>query len=107
MINVLIADDDSKKAGSLIKLLERFPEVTYDAASAVNSAKELLTKNQYDLLILDLCLPNRFGQDASATNGLDFLQAIETAQRIIKPFHIIGLTAFDQLIGEYAQKFAD
>lgn len=107
MIKILVADDDSKKTGLLIKLFSTYPEVSYDTVSAVNNAKDLLTSNQYDLLILDLCLPNRFGQDPSPENGLNFLQAIETAQRIIKPFHIIGLTAYDNLLDEFSNRFND
>lgn len=107
MIKVLITEDDALKSRSLITLLREFSEVTFDTASDINSAKTHLVRNQYDLLILDLCLPDRYGDDPRAENSIGFLDAIDKSRRIIKPFHIIGLTAFEDLRDEYRTAFED
>jgi len=96
MVNILLVDDDTIKIKDVRFLVEKIPEITnFDIASDIISAKKMLLKVNYDLLILDLNLPLRIGDDPSPENGKDFLIEIEQSKRIKKPFHIIGLTAFD------------
>lgn len=107
MIKVLIAEDDALKSRALIDLLNGYSEVHFDSASDINSAKSYLADTQFDLLILDLCLPERFGGDPHPDNSLHFIEAIERTKRIVKPFHIIGLTAFENLRQEYLPSFEE
>ena len=108
MVKILVTDDNPKKIKELRGLLDGIPELTkYDVAQDVITAKRLLSVNHYDLLILDLQLPLRVGDDPKPSNGIDFLNEINRSNRLVKPFHIIGFTEFDELHTEFAQNFDD
>jgi len=108
MVKILIADDDSGKIKHLRDVLDRIPEIqSYDVSQDVISAKKYLSRGHYDLLILDLNLPLRAGDDPKAENGINFLNDISRESKLAKPFHIIGLTAFEELKDKFAKNFSD
>ncbi|RYE59538.1 MAG: hypothetical protein EOP48_00545 [Sphingobacteriales bacterium] len=106
MIKILITDDNLNKIANISKLIATIPEIKgYDVAHNVISAKKFLSQNHYDLLILDLSLPNREGEDPNAENGNDFLQDISRISRLIKPYHIVGLSEYDEYINAFQDSF--
>lgn len=106
MINILVVDDNPNKIKNIRLLLEKIPEIkSFDTATNIISAKKLLAEKHFDLLILDLGLPIRDGDDAIPENGINFLDDINKTKRLIKPFHIIGLSAVDEYIGKFKQSF--
>ena len=108
MIKILIIDDDSNKIKHLRGVLDKLPEINlYDVCQDIVSAKRYLSKGHYDLLILDLNLPIRAGDDPKPSNGINFLDEISRGNRLAKPFHIIGLTAFEELKQEFTSRFND
>lgn len=108
MVKILVADDDSLKIKHLRSVLDRIPEIqSYDVCQDVIGAKKYLSKGHYDLLILDLNLPLRAGDDPKAENGIYFLNDISRGNKLAKPFHIIGLTAFEELKNKFESHFND
>jgi len=108
MIKILVTDDNQNKLANIRKLIEKIPEITdFDTATNITSAKRLLSENHYDLLVLDLSLPNRDGEDASPENGNDFLQDIARINRLIKPYHIVGLSEFDEYVSRFKSAFEE
>lgn len=108
MVKILITDDDSGKIKHLREVLDRIPEIqSYDVSQDVIGAKKYLSNGHYDLLILDLNLPLRAGDDPKPENGINFLTEINRSNRLAKPFHIIGLTAFDELRSKFENHFND
>ena len=108
MINILVIDDNQQKLKNIRKVIEGLPEkLEFDTATNINSAKRLLSSNYYDLLILDLSLPVRDGDDPMPENGVNFLQDINKESRLIKPYHIIGLSEYDEYISQFKAKFDD
>jgi len=69
MPKVLICEDDSDVAYILVNLLEH-EGMSGDIAATAKSARELLEKNNYQLLLLDLKLPD--------ANGLDFVRELRS-----------------------------
>jgi nucleoside phosphorylase/CheY-like chemotaxis protein len=108
MIKILVVDDNQKKLSNIRNLIESIPELDeIDTATNVVNAKRLMSFISYDLLILDLCLPMRDGEDALPENGINLLEDINKTQRIIKPYHIIGLSEFDDYINQFKTSFED
>ncbi|WP_025764626.1 phosphorylase family protein [Dyadobacter tibetensis] len=108
MINVLVVDDNQHKIRAVRRLLEIIPEVKiFETATNVTSAKQYLVNNHYDLLILDLSLPTRDGDDPFPQNGVNFLNEINRNPRFKKPFHIIGFSEFDDFIETFKGDFSD
>jgi DNA-binding NarL/FixJ family response regulator len=69
MMKILIADDHAIVRRGLIQLVESIPKVKeIDEAEDGNEVLEKCTKNNYDLIILDISMPNK--------NGLDTLKEI-------------------------------
>lgn len=59
---VLICEDDSDVAYVLVNLMEQ-EGLSGDIAATAQSARDLLLKNNYDVLLLDLILPDAYGLD--------------------------------------------
>jgi nucleoside phosphorylase/CheY-like chemotaxis protein len=108
MLNILIVDDNQNKIKAIRALIDKIPEVSsLETATNIISAKKILVDNHFDLLILDLGLPVRDGDDANPENGINFLDDINKSKRLIKPFHIIGLSAVDEYIDKFQRSFED
>lgn len=108
MVKILIVDDDSNKIKNLRLVIDTIPEIeSYETVQDIISAKKLLSNIHFDLLILDLNLPLRIGDDPKPENGVNFLEEINRSNRLAKPFHIIGLTAFDELQRQFSNHFND
>lgn len=101
MISVLVVDDDSRKAEAVSTLIRNLPDVRaedVDVAGDLVGARDLLHSKYYDLLILDLRLPNRRGDEPGAMAGAEFVRELSASTTVIKPHHIIGLTAYPELV---------
>ena len=65
MLKILVVDDDTAKLRHVLTSLKAMPECDgseIDNAGDATAAKRLLRQNQYDLLVLDIALPERPGQ---------------------------------------------
>ena len=84
-INTIIIDDEQNARENLKILLEDFcPDVNVVAeAESAESARELISKHQPDLLFLDINMPHE--------DGFELLDSIEN-----KEFSVIFITAHNQ-----------
>jgi nucleoside phosphorylase/CheY-like chemotaxis protein len=108
MLSFLIVDDNETKVKRIISTIREFPEIInceIDTASDGIDARRLMQEKHYDLLILDLSLPERFGDDPKKDGGISLLNELNKSIAILKPFHIIGLTAYKELKEEFYQQF--
>lgn len=74
---VLIVEDDPLQRSSLAELLRETGSARCDTAATGAEAGELLAKNDYDCVILDLRLPDM--------TGFDLLQRMESGNRPLPP----------------------
>jgi len=108
MIKILVADDNERKIKNLRNILDQNPGISaYEVAVDLISTRRFLTEGYFDLLILDLNLPNRIGDDPLPENGGDFIKELKKSVRFIKPGNIIGLSAYDESIKDYKLSFED
>ena len=108
-MKVLIVDDNREKLRKVIECLEshNVSKENITIAQCVHDAKINLTKNYYDILILDLSLPERPEDEPSNTAGTRLLREIIDRDIYIKPRYITGLTAYIELFEENAGDFSD
>jgi nucleoside phosphorylase/CheY-like chemotaxis protein len=109
MIKILIVDDSSPKVADIKQVLFEYPEIKNNitVVADTNNGRRLLEENKYDLLILDLVLPNDFGDSESPQNGIDFLNEIKTDPNKKCPYHILGITGKPQYLSEFSSKFSN
>ena len=78
-MNVLIADDHAIVRKGLIQIVKSLPQVKLiDEAEDGFQVLEMYQKNKYDLVILDLSMPNKNGLDT-----LKDLQSIDPKSRVL------------------------
>lgn len=110
MIRILILDDDKTKADRVLEVIKTIPEIlpddvflTQDLIQARDACRQFL----YDLLILDLRLPNRIGDTPQDMAGCEFIKELNTSTTLLRPYHIIGLTAYDDVLEKSDPLFED
>jgi nucleoside phosphorylase len=112
MLKVIIIEDDIAKLGRVRKCLEgaaaaeREPMEIDDAPDA-RTAKQLLRVNRYDFMILDITLPERRDEEATPFGGIALFEEVLRRDIYTTPQHIVGLTAFDEVVEGAARRFAD
>ncbi len=96
MLSILIIDDSDDKIRVLKGLFRENPSIRpekVEIADSVLTAIDKLASKRYDLVILDLYLPNEKGDDATPDGGMQLVELIESeTDEIYKPFHIVGLS---------------
>ncbi|MHB9678408.1 phosphorylase family protein [Lactococcus lactis] len=95
-MKVLIVEDDSSKVTEISKILREFEgRIDEDVVLDIKNATEKLQKNKYDLLILDINLPNRLGESPIEGNGASLLDRIKNNEKFLEPSYVVGLTAYE------------
>ncbi|MFS2160435.1 hypothetical protein ACCD10_24245 [Pseudomonas sp. Pseusp122] len=106
---ILLVDDNQNKVKNILLSIagvRGYASEKIDVARTVNEARDLLEVNQYDLMILDLSLPERLDCDPHASGGVDLLTEIEERSIYNSPREVIGLTAFTSIKSDH-QSFFD
>lgn len=113
MITILILDDIQEKREALkavIQPLFSHGEITVDEAECLVDGREKLQTKTYDLLILDMVLPehkDEQNQEINHRGGVELLEEIYINQSIKKPCQIIGLTEYEDEFSDQQKEFKD
>lgn len=108
MIKILIVDDNQSKIKNIKLILNEIPEVSLiDTSTNIIQAKRCLKEATYDLLILDLGLPLRDGDDPLPKNGIDLLNELNRSSNYNIPAQIIGISEFDDYINQFKEFYED
>lgn len=110
MIRILILDDDKAKTDRILEVIRTIPEIPPDDVFAVQDliqARDACHRQLYDLLILDLQLPNRIGDTPQDMAGCEFIKELNNSTTLFRPYHIIGLTAYENILNNADPFFED
>jgi len=100
MISILIVDDDMNKISSIISTIKinYKDQIEIKQASNVQEALEILQNNDLHLLITDLFMPLRQGEDPTEKGGEILLREIyKSKNKASTPIYIVGLTQFEEV----------
>ena len=107
MVNILLVEDNPAKAEKLVECMTSVGGIEFANITVANdlvSARDALTKQYFDLVILDIRLPNVAG-DEIEDGGVSLVKELRTSTTLLKPFHIIGVTAYDDALDEVEDFF--
>lgn len=98
-MKILIVDDSNDKIAKVISLIRTVSEfIHFDIAVDFISAITSLTGTKYDLLILDLHLPIRDGEEPNFVNANNLLIEISRKKKLLSPNYIVCLTQYEERI---------
>ena len=108
-MKILIAEDSNEKIGQIRQVLASMglKDEQSDISYTVSDAKQCLAKTDYDLLILDVILPARPGDEPKHSNSVVLLTELTERNSLRRPRHILGLTAYDQAIKDAGPAFVN
>lgn len=108
MISILIVDDSTSKSEKIVAAIYQIlepPDVAIDRAFDAHDAGRRMLLNTYDLLVLDLFVPLRAGEEARRDGGVLLLRQMSRQREWKTPRHILGLTAYQDLAAESEPAF--
>jgi len=96
MIELLIVDDSQSRTDRIAKeVFDTFGnDVRIEVAKSAAAARVLLGRRTFDLMVLDLVLPQHDGQDPSHENSRGLLLDVQMGG-LNKPRRVVGITMHD------------
>ena len=104
MLRILVVDDNVDKISNIVNVIKEKTEgydVEIETAVFVNDAKKILASKSVDVLILDICLPERAGCALQKDAGIRFLKQINGAARYSYPRFVIAMSEYEELAKEF------
>lgn len=98
MINILIVDDNAEKIQNInraLKPIKNNNNVCIKIANDINSAKRELKKQNVDIMILDIYLPQTFGDDVLMDGGMRLLREIRKSKFYSYPKYVISVSSYE------------
>lgn len=109
-LDILIVDDKEQKIEALRQvIMPLFPDdkVVVDEAYTIAEGRCKMHDHVYDLLILDMVIPELEGDEPSHSAGADFLNELYDNDSVQKPLQIIGLTEYEAEFSQQQAEFRD
>jgi len=97
-MKILIVEDAAEKERRIIEAILGVPGMKQGdvvVARSIISAKKALSESRFDVLILDIQIPQRDGEKVRRKGGVELLESLMTSKRLACPPHVLGLTAYD------------
>lgn len=101
MINILIVDDNNSKMGQICTILNEAGVLNDNivCTASIIEAKRELSKTKYDVLLLDLILPNHVDTSPEENGGINLLREVLSLETLYKmPRRVFILSEFDEAI---------
>lgn len=99
-MKVLIVDDSNDKIAGIVDVIKTSSEGDISVETVLDSvsAQRKLQENNYDLLVTDLCLPVRSGENPIKMGGKRLIKEIERKNSLNSPKYIVGTTQYEQYL---------
>jgi nucleoside phosphorylase len=103
-LKILIVEDGYEKIKQLQSVIKR-NDVTFKCVISSQCAKLELIENKYDILLLDIQIPDELGEEINLKGGIELLNWIEIHPSCLHPKRIIGLTSSQSTKNEHENLF--
>ena len=105
-MRILIVDDVQEKIRKIMQTVlevEGIVRDDIDYAVETTTAREMLLDNEYDLMILDLFMPEEIIDESIENAGAEFIDEVLGIDSIKKPIEIIILSAYEDCEAEFVK----
>ena len=94
MINILLVENEPDKIKNISNVVEPFlnDDVILHKVNDINNAKKVLKKKNIDIMILDIYLPQTFGDEDQPDGGIRLLNEIMKSAHFLCPRYVISLS---------------
>ena len=107
-LDILIIDDKEQKIDNLRKVITSISEdINVEESQTIVDAREKMRDYSYDMVILDMVIPELEGEEPSRTGGSDYLTEIYENTDIKRPLQVIGLTEYEEEFNQQKEEFRD
>ncbi len=108
-MKVLVVDDEYNKAQMVSSVLsgDGILDVVVTHVTTAQAARQALRTSDFDILIIDLNLPEVIGARPSERGGLALFDMIGLDEQVLLPSDVLFITAREDLINEIGDKVAD
>jgi nucleoside phosphorylase len=107
---LLLEDNDDKALEIENAIKENFPTIEgidiVKVDDIIKARQELMIRF-FDLMIVDLLVPNIYGDDPNPEASINLLRELKIAPDMNMPNHIIGITAYKEEHSDYEKFFND
>lgn len=102
MLQILVVDDNSLRTAAIREISRdlQYQDNQLEYVESVIDAKKALLRTKYDVMILDLVLPLRVGDEPQNRGGQELLQEITQLANFNIPRHIVVVSEFDTALTE-------
>lgn len=106
-MRILLVDDDPIRSERIATWLYGvgFSEDNVVLSTSINDARVKLSRSYFDVLLLDVVLPKRAGDQPAWSHGIWLLNYINDSAIVRKPEKIVGITAFSEDIAAFKSEF--
>jgi nucleoside phosphorylase/CheY-like chemotaxis protein len=108
MVKILIVDDNGDKVRRVLEVIREVPGLDVkdvEVAYTGHDARRYLAKEIYDLLILDIALPDHADTQPAPEGGIALFKEVCERPQLNKPKHIVGLTAYPEALLQASPPF--
>jgi len=106
MIKILVIDDNNEKKNDIIKVINAIcigrEDVKIITVSFAIDVKLILEKTTIDIMVLDICLPFRPGDDLKMDCGIKLLNEINGSDKYTYPRYVIALSEHEKLTKKFS-----
>lgn len=110
MFKILIIEDNREKLKNILNVITskcEIPEEFIDHDIDATSARKLLKTTHYDLLIVDIAIPNKKSDDIDNEGGVKLVNEILERGIYKIPSHILGLTAYSEIFEKAVENLSE
>lgn len=105
-MQILVVEDNHDKVAEINAIAKKCDVgIRISHVSNVNDARRKLRQHRYDILIVDLQIPDRAGEDINKDGGNNLLTFLEVDPLILMPAHVIALTAHSETYQRFEEEF--
>ncbi|HCI0152848.1 TPA: hypothetical protein NN328_005075, partial [Escherichia coli] len=104
-MNILLVEDNYDKYPIINKTLSIFDNINFTKVASVCDALDELSKTLFDIMIIDIQIPDIDGGDINPQGGVELLNNVEHLTHSKIPRYIFGLTSNSSDVSSHFDTF--